>query len=233
MARFRALLVALAGVLVAAAAVLAITAPAADAAAQTPYRDHAVPGKIEAEHFDSGGSGVAYSDTTNRNLGGAFRTGTAVDVYDKVDEPGYAIRAVADTEWLEFTVDVPQAGSYVFDARAASNAERPGGLAVIVDSEFRGSINVQNTGGAWDWELFESQPISLTAGQHLIRLSFINSPSFAFDSFRISPSQGPFRVVAIPGTVHGWSTRLMCLRLVCMSLMLVLLPGLGLRGRCR
>src|SRR5690606_32397539 len=64
-------------VLLAAAALLATTtnaiAQSATPAAQ-PFggQPHAIPGRIQAEHFDTGGEGNAYHDTTPQNQGGAL-----------------------------------------------------------------------------------------------------------------------------------------------------------------
>src|SRR5262245_22870261 len=46
-----------------------------------------VPGTIEAEDFDEGGQGVAYSDITAGNTGGQHRT-TAVDIEATTDAGG-------------------------------------------------------------------------------------------------------------------------------------------------
>lgn len=56
-------------------AVLFLLAPVL-AHAQTPYGGtaRAIPGRIEAEHYDVGGEGVAYHDSDTTNSGGQFRT---------------------------------------------------------------------------------------------------------------------------------------------------------------
>ena len=56
-------------------------AGAAAAADQTPFNGpHTIPGLIQAEDYDNGGAGVAYSDTTSGNSGGAGRLTEAVDL---------------------------------------------------------------------------------------------------------------------------------------------------------
>jgi len=182
-----------------ATAVIAINPPAASAQAQTPYRTHIAPGTIQAEHYDIGGQGVAFSDTTTGNSGRALRN-DRVDVYQKVGEQGYAVGALGNSEWLEFTVEVRQTGSYILDARLAADNNSPGGLAISIDGTFLKTINARSTGGEWEWERFVSPTTNLTAGRHLFRLSFVNTPSFNFDSFqiRLADDAAPTPAVVAP-----------------------------------
>jgi len=186
-----------------------IAAPAADAQAQEPFRTHTVPGVIQAEHYDSGGQGVAYSDSDAGNAGGALR-GEWVDVFEKFGESGYTVGRTRPNEWLEYTVDVTQAGTFVFDARLASGVDSPGGVAVAIDGVFLTTLNASNTGTWWNWERVVSPATDLSAGTHLIRLSFVNNPRLNLDSFEIRriadiapDGQRPFVAVAIPGTVQA------------------------------
>ena len=79
-----------------------------------------LPGRLEAEHFDDGGEGVAYHDTTAANEGGAFRA-TGVDLQATADAGGgYAIGFARAGEWVEYTVDVAAAGTYDLDLRVAA-----------------------------------------------------------------------------------------------------------------
>src|SRR5207237_10706793 len=72
----------------------------------------AVPGQIEAENFDNGGQGVAYSDTTAGNYGGQYRN-TDVDIETTTDTGGgYDVGWIAAGEWLNYTVNVASAGTY-------------------------------------------------------------------------------------------------------------------------
>lgn len=97
--------------------------------AQAPYAmmPVALPGVIEAEHFDLGGEGVAYHDTDALNagndVGNDFRVDEAVDIdYALGSQQGYFVRAFEAGEWLEYQVDVSVAGAYNIDLRARSEA---------------------------------------------------------------------------------------------------------------
>ncbi|MBT8399417.1 MAG: family 16 glycosylhydrolase, partial [Rhodothermia bacterium] len=90
-----------------------------------PYlmRPAPIPGKIEAENYDFGGSNVAYrdADASNRGVAG-FRSEEGVDVSRTLDlDRGYNVFAMNAREWLTYTVDVEQSGLYEIIARASSN----------------------------------------------------------------------------------------------------------------
>nr|MBA2301465.1 hypothetical protein [Acidobacteriota bacterium] len=71
----------------------------------------ALPGIIEAENFDNGGSGVAYVDTGGGNSGEQYRA-TDVDIERSSDaDGGYNVGWVEGGEWLQYTVSVGAAGT--------------------------------------------------------------------------------------------------------------------------
>jgi hypothetical protein len=144
---------------------------------QQPYNGtpHAVPGRIQAEEYDQGGSGVAYSDNTAENEGGALRTGEAVDISSNSAGSGYSIGYIESGEWVEYTVDVEQAGEYTLDALVASDS---GGGAFHVEANGQnvsGNVSFGATGG-WDsWETVSTSGVSLDAGQQVIRVAMDES----------------------------------------------------------
>ncbi|WP_282035747.1 InlB B-repeat-containing protein [Saccharicrinis aurantiacus] len=79
--------------------------------AQWPYsndnKPHSLTEKVEFEHYDYGGQGVAYFDRTELNTS-SYRSDEFVDL----SSDGTVIRDIKANEWLEFTVDVEQAGYY-------------------------------------------------------------------------------------------------------------------------
>jgi hypothetical protein len=114
-----------------------------------PYRDSAfaaapqkIPGKVYCAYYDLGGEGVAYHDTTPKNLGSGglnpangtylndFRMNEAVDTsyvkfHDDIDNNPYDLVQPPDKmlyvgwtepgEWFNLTVDVQHAGNYSLD----------------------------------------------------------------------------------------------------------------------
>ncbi len=92
--------------------------------AQTPYAGSPIPipGRIEAEDYDSGGEGIAYHDVDASNNGGKYRS-DGVDIENTSDAGGgYNVGWIRNDEWLEYTVDVAEDGDYDFDVRVASSS---------------------------------------------------------------------------------------------------------------
>lgn len=86
-----------------------------------PYNGSAIviPGVIEVEEFDKGCPGIAYYDTDDKDEGDAkFRTDGGVDIVK--GNNGYAIGYTAKGEWLNYTIDVKEAGSYKLEAYVSS-----------------------------------------------------------------------------------------------------------------
>ncbi|GAB3680641.1 hypothetical protein GCM10028857_03640 [Salinarchaeum chitinilyticum] len=142
---------------------------------QQPYpgSPHAVPGRVQAQEYDTGGQGVAYNDTTSTNQGGAFRTGESVDVETVSDSTGgqYDVGWTADGEWLEYTVDVGTAGTYDVHVRNASNAD---GGTISIDAagtDVTGAVSLSGTGGWQSWQTTTIQDVSLGAGEQVVRVN--------------------------------------------------------------
>lgn len=135
---------------------------------------HAVPGRIQAEHFDHGGQGVAYNDTTVTNEGAAFRTDEAVDVQATTDTGGgHNVGYTIAGEWLRYSVNVAQAGRYRLDVRVAS-ATGGGSLRLALNgADLTTSIALPNTGGWQTWQTVSFDGVQLAAGAQALRLSVL------------------------------------------------------------
>ncbi|WP_411844892.1 carbohydrate-binding protein [Roseibacillus persicicus] len=134
---------------------------------------HLIPGRVEAENYDLGGQGVAYSDAEEENLGGAYRT-EGVDIEPSGDtEGGYSVGWFDDGQWMEYTVQAPT-GIYQLNMRVASAESVVGDVRVTLDGEELGIIDVQSTGGWANWVTLSLPSIPITsAGQKVIRLEMI------------------------------------------------------------
>jgi hypothetical protein len=132
-----------------------------------------LPGTVEAEHFDEGGAGVAYYDTTAGNRGGAFRN-TDVDIEATADAGGgFNVGWTRPGEWLQYTVDVSTTGTYALEVRVAS-ASTGGTVRVEVDGvDVTGVRTVPNTGGWQAWQTLRIDGVPLQAGTRRIRLVFV------------------------------------------------------------
>lgn len=151
----------------------------------TPPADNgkAVPGFIQAEDYQD------YADSTPRNLGGQYRQ-DGVDIEVTADNGGeYNIGWTAANEWLEYAIDVQQAGDYVARVRVAS---LPGGglYTLEIDGQQQGNATrVGPTGGWQKWQTQEVNLGALTAGPHTLRLQ-IQAGNFNINWIELTQETG-------------------------------------------
>jgi len=156
---------------------------------QQPFHDSPanIPGTIRAEDYDKGGEGIAYHDDSDGNFGGAnVRAGDSVDIEAK-PTGGHNVGWISPGEWLEYTVDVKEAGEYNLTALIASDSN--GGTIAF---EFTGATNTNATpitfGGTNGWQVWVNSPstkVNLNQGQHVIRL-VSSSGEFNIDEFTLT-----------------------------------------------
>jgi beta-glucanase (GH16 family) len=171
-----------------------VTVAVGSGAATSPYggTPAQVPGTIEAENYDLGGQGEAYYDTDLQNTGGQYRPDDGVDIEACSDSGGgYDVGWIQAGEWMLYTVDVTDSGTYQIGARVSSTSTS-GSLHFEVDgTDVTGIMNVPNTGGWQSWATVESQTFTLSAGIHQIKL-VVNSAGFDVNKFYVyPPDAGP------------------------------------------
>jgi len=150
---------------------------------QVPYTGtpRSLPGKIEAEHFDHGGTDRSYLDTTNNFVKDkflrAYTTANCIRIWEHVDlifsDSGsgkYKVGKTEAGEWIEYTVDVATAETYTFEARVASK-----GLGGSFHVDFNGmnktgTLTVPDTGDWESWQTVKKTGISLSEGRQVMRL---------------------------------------------------------------
>src|SRR5262245_27650342 len=137
----------------------------------TPYSGTAapIPGTIQAENFDNGAEGTAYHDTAAGNSGGAYRQ-TRVDI-EPASEGSYDVGWIAPGEWLNYTVNVAAAGTYVLDARVASRGNGGNFHIEFGSTNVTGSMSIPNTGDWQSWTTI-SKSVTLNAGVQRMRIVF-------------------------------------------------------------
>ena len=138
-----------------------------------PYKGkvHQIPGKIEAEHYDEGKPGVAYHDVEEKNLGADYRKATQVDIEKRPDASnGHGIGWTRKGEWLNYTVEVKEAGAYTIEMPVASNKQ--GGIfhLEIKGRDITGPIRIPDTGGWQILKMLHHKNVKLTKGRHVIRV---------------------------------------------------------------
>ncbi len=155
-------------------------APPATASTYGPY---AIPGRIEAENYKSGGPNVGYYDTTTGNSGGTYRNDD-VDIEPNTDAGlGFNVGWTAQGEWLAYSISVSQTGSYTITARVASGdpAGSTDTMHLTLDGAVLGSpVSFPSTGGWQNWIDVSLGTVTLPQGIHELRFHF-DTPSFTFN----------------------------------------------------
>lgn len=136
--------------------------------------------RIEAEDFDTLNGGAFFlADSTLSNLGGAYRPFENVDIQKTRDTGGgFNVGWMTQGEFLRYTLDVAEAGTYRFDARAARTAFGSAELQIrtAVDnpddasnSVQVGSVDIDRTGR---WQAFDTYTtqLELDAGVQTLEL---------------------------------------------------------------
>ena len=139
-----------------------------------------LPGTLQTEYYDKGGEGAAYHDNDAQNQGDAnYRASEGVDIVN--GNNGRALGYTSTGEWVEYTIDVQEAGNYSFKATVSSgvnnsgfsiNLNKNGKITKLAD------IRVPQTGNnSWDtYRVVEgtlSQP--LEAGEQILRIVITGS----------------------------------------------------------
>jgi endoglucanase len=170
-----------------------------------------IPGRVQMEFYDTGGQGVAYNDTDAVNNGSGklnkddtyvdrFRQDEGVDLsYTKltidrtVDGVQETVNELyigwtAPGEWVNYTVDVKEAGTYVVSAHMTSRTD-----AAQISLSFDG---VDKTGPillptTTHWHLWRIAPnlatVKLEKGIQVMRLSVLKEGNFNIDYLEFTP----------------------------------------------
>ena len=148
---------------------------------QQPFKGTAfeIPGKIEAEDFDIPGVGSgndSYKETDSENHGDSdYRDGTGVDLYKKAT--GVIVGYTQEGEWLEYSVNVKEAGDYNFSAAVAS-ANETSSFQMSLDGEnITDVISVPKNEGKDNYDDYSkvSANVTLPAGEHILRFTATGS----------------------------------------------------------
>jgi hypothetical protein len=123
-----------------------------------------IPGKIEAEDFDLGGEGIAFSVQTNNGVGSSYRTesnivGTEVQLNGIVN-----IGFTGKDEWLEYTINI-EPGIYdlkISYATGVVDIADQRGIKLFIDGVEFFDFDTSAVGGDWSNFLeYETRNIEL------------------------------------------------------------------------
>ena len=151
-----------------------------------PFKEHPIPGVINAVDYDIGHGGATYHDLDLMRVDGRDGVGNqgyeyrndGVDIERSMDPEGFAYNVgwVETTEWLTWTVQIDTAGTYDVEIRVAADAAGNGGtLYLSLDNERLGdNVTVPVTGGWQTWNSVWLRDATLPAGEHILRLNVRN-----------------------------------------------------------
>lgn len=157
-----------------------------------------IPGTIGLEQYDKGGQNVAYWDNDATNNGHQYRDGEMVDIENAGNnENGYDVGWTYSTEWMKYTVNIAEAGTYKWYIRSAGSGNN-GELHIEIDDVLVPNSRFRTEGdGNWqDYRNFGST-VTLPAGIHVLKLYYdFANYNLRFMSFL--PDNRPFPV---PGNI--------------------------------
>ena len=162
---------------------------------------------IQAENYDKGGANKAYKDNETENRGDAnFRTDEGVDIVK--GNGGRALGYTVKGEWVEYTVDVKQAGTYDYTATVSSgatgsgfsiNLNKNGAITKLAD------ISVPQTGNN-NWDTYKTVKGTLSkpleAGQQIIRI-VITGDNCNIDKIQFTANETGINSVTIDDSSEG------------------------------
>ncbi len=135
-----------------------------------------IPGTVMAGEFDvfegGVGQGITYNDNAAKNEGD-FRTTEYVDASSDATE-GKVVGWITAGEWLSYTVDVKQAGTYQLQMRYACGNNAGGGpFSIYADEQLVASnVSVTYTGNWTTWANKSIASIPLKSGVQVLKLVF-------------------------------------------------------------
>jgi endoglucanase Acf2 len=148
---------------------------------------------VEAENFDYGGKGVAYSTTATSNQGGKYRTGDDIGIEGPNADTGntYNVGYVNAGQWMKYTIHVDVAGIYVIDLRA-SNANATTCTTHLTFNNSAGTvtsgeISIPTTTGGWGGYTDHTMvSVNLSAGTQVMTL-YDDTSGCNFDYVSLTP----------------------------------------------
>jgi endoglucanase len=139
-----------------------------------------LPGKIFSSDYDRGKNGIAYQDAIFQkipydgkdwNFGYTYRNdGVDLEVSQDATGNGVNVGWLEYNDWMNYSVNVTQAGTYSVQFRVANGGTKSGALTLKVDGQTVGSITVPKTGGYQAWTTISLTGVNLTAGNHVVQV---------------------------------------------------------------
>lgn len=143
--------------------------------------------RVEAEDYDAGGPNVGYFDNTPGNSGGVYRTDDVDIEATSTASNGYCVASFSGGEWLKYTVDIPEEGTYEFSYFAANRNRDDASIDVEVNGVLYQDVVVTQT---FDWSVFLESTLTgirLNRGENEIIITQKKSLSNTPDKIEFRP----------------------------------------------
>ncbi len=141
---------------------------------QAPFKQHTIPGRIEAEDFDLGGQGAGFYDHAKKNEGGAYRNAKSDYAGIGGGASEYFVGWTDTGEWLNYTVDVAEEGVYDLKMNYSTPSSGSKGICILLDNNTLASVELEGTGGNNRYEN-QTVKVNLEAGKHNLKIQFTSS----------------------------------------------------------
>ncbi|QLG47769.2 carbohydrate-binding protein [Natrinema halophilum] len=128
---------------------------------------HVIPGRIEAEDYDTDGSFWAYRDASTGNSGGAYRS-DGVDIEEGGDN--YNVGWTEAGEWLNYSATVESTGTYEVTAHVVSGGGG-GTITLLRDQRSLTTFDIPDTGSWQSWTTV-TREVNLDSGECMIAIHF-------------------------------------------------------------
>jgi hypothetical protein len=149
------------------------------------FSNHVIPGKVYTANYDYGLNGYAYFDQvwedfhvstgtyTAWNNGGTYRNnGVDIEATNDVESNGYTVGWFNTGEWMKYTVNVDQPGTYTIEFRVASDNFATGKIQIqnAEGTEVIATADVPTTGGWASWKTYKTTGVFKASGIQAIRI---------------------------------------------------------------
>ncbi len=126
---------------------------------------------IEAEDYDIGGEGMAYHDTSVGNAGAVYRSDD-VDIQATTDTGGgYNVCTIAAGEWLKYSLNIPQPGSYTMEMRVSREMPSYSSCHIEVDgTDVSGRLVIPSTSGWQTWTTITKKGVYLNTINQVLKI---------------------------------------------------------------
>ena len=147
-----------------------------------PFAQNQIPGVVYATDYDMGQFGYAYNDVVYQNTGGgAYNSGYSyrndgvdIEPCDDFSSNGYNVGWIENGEWLKYSANIMQSGTYNIHLNVASQNSGGKILFSLDGVTLSNTItDIPATGGWQSWQYVTIPSVYLPSGSHTLQFRII------------------------------------------------------------